>query len=58
VEERVAPDTIEGLERRGHEVQVAGPWTLGRVTAVGREPGGILKAGADPRANQGYAAGR
>jgi gamma-glutamyltranspeptidase / glutathione hydrolase len=58
VEERVAPETIEGLQRRGHEVQVAGPWTLGRVTAVGREPGGSLKAGADPRANQGYAAGR
>jgi hypothetical protein len=25
---------------------------------VGREPGGILKAAADPRGSQGYAAGR
>ena len=34
------------------------PGALGRVTAVGRESGGILKAGADPRVRQGYAAGR
>jgi gamma-glutamyltranspeptidase/glutathione hydrolase len=58
VEERAGTETIEGLQRRGHEVQAAGPWTLGRVCAVGREPGGILKAGANPRGNQGYAAGR
>jgi gamma-glutamyltranspeptidase / glutathione hydrolase len=34
------------------------PWTLGRVTAVARELGGILKAGANPRGMQGYAVGR
>jgi gamma-glutamyltranspeptidase/glutathione hydrolase len=58
VEERAGREAIEGLRRRGHEVEVSGPWTLGRVTAVGREPGGILKAGANPRGRQGYAAGR
>jgi gamma-glutamyltranspeptidase/glutathione hydrolase len=58
VEERVGDETIEGLRRSGHDVEVSGPWTLGRVTAVGREPGGILKAGANPRGMQGYAAGR
>ena len=58
VEERVGAETIEGLRRRGHEVEVSGPWSLGRVTAVAREPGGILKAGANPRGRQGYAAGR
>jgi gamma-glutamyltranspeptidase/glutathione hydrolase len=58
VEERAGRETIEGLRRRGHEVEVSGPWTLGRVTAVGREAGGILKAGANPRGNQGYAVGR
>jgi len=58
VEERVGPDAIEGLRRRGHEVEVFGPWTLGRVSAVGREADGILKAAANPRGNQGYAAGR
>ncbi len=35
-----------------------GPGSLGRVTAVAREPDGILKAGANPRGRQGYAAGR
>jgi gamma-glutamyltranspeptidase / glutathione hydrolase len=58
VEERAGAETIDGLRRRGHEVEVHGPWTLGRVTAVGREPGGILKAAANPRGRQGYAVGR
>jgi gamma-glutamyltranspeptidase/glutathione hydrolase len=58
VEERVGPETIEGLRRRGHDVEVTGAWTLGRVTAVGREPGGILKAAANARGAHGYAAGR
>jgi gamma-glutamyltranspeptidase/glutathione hydrolase len=58
VEERAGPDTIEDLRRRGHEVEVSGPWSLGRVTAVAREQSGILKAGANPRGRQGYAAGR
>src|SRR5215831_3714310 len=58
VEERAGWETIEGLQRRGHEVEVSGPWALGRVSAVAREPGGILKAGANPRGGQGYAVGR
>jgi gamma-glutamyltranspeptidase/glutathione hydrolase len=58
VEERAGDQAIEGLRRRGHHVQVSGAWTLGRVTAVGREPGGILKAAANARGMQGYAVGR
>jgi gamma-glutamyltranspeptidase len=58
VEERTGSETIEGLRRRGHEVEVSAPWTLGRVSAVGLEPGGIVKAGADARRRQGYAVGR
>ena len=58
VEERAGPEAIEDLRRRGHEVVVTDPWSLGRVTAVAREPGGILKAGANPRGMQGYAIGR
>jgi gamma-glutamyltranspeptidase/glutathione hydrolase len=58
VEERAGRETIEGLRLRGHEVEESGPWTLGRVTAAGREPGGILTAGANPRGRQGYAVGR
>jgi gamma-glutamyltranspeptidase/glutathione hydrolase len=39
-------------------VEVSGAWSLGRVSAVGRERDGRLKAGANPRGMQGYAAGR
>jgi gamma-glutamyltranspeptidase / glutathione hydrolase len=58
VEDRVGADAIEGLRARGHDVEVLGPWSLGRVSAAGRDPDGQLKAGANPRAMQGYAVGR
>jgi gamma-glutamyltranspeptidase/glutathione hydrolase len=58
VEERVGDATIEGLRARGHDVEVSDPWSLGRVSAVGRDADGQLKAGANPRGMQGYAAGR
>jgi gamma-glutamyltranspeptidase/glutathione hydrolase len=58
VEERAGADTIAGLRARGHDVEVAPPWSLGRVSAVGREPDGRLKAAANPRGMQGYATGR
>jgi gamma-glutamyltranspeptidase / glutathione hydrolase len=59
VEERLGTDVIEGLRRRGHQVTVLGPWSLGRLTAVEREPAtGLLSAAANPRGAQGYAAGR
>ena len=58
VEERAGEDTVRGLAQRGHEVEVSPPWSLGRVTAVGREPDGQLKAAANARGVQGYAVGR
>lgn len=58
VEDRLGDAVIEGLTRRGHDVTRAGDWTLGRVSAVGREPSGQLWAAANPRGMQGYAAGR
>jgi gamma-glutamyltranspeptidase / glutathione hydrolase len=58
VEDRFGEDVIDDLRRRGHDVEVSGPWTLGRVTAVAREEDGLLKAGANPRGMQGYAVGR
>jgi gamma-glutamyltranspeptidase / glutathione hydrolase len=58
VEDRVGEETIAGLRERGHEVEVSGPWSLGRVSSVAREPEGVLKAGANPRGEQGYAVGR
>lgn len=62
IEDRVGADVIAELRRRGHEVDVQGPWTLGRISAVAREGhparGGVLKAAANPRGAQGYAVGR
>jgi len=58
VEERVGDDALEGLRARGHDVHASPPWSLGRVTAVGRDENGVLRAGADPRGAQAYAAGR
>ena len=58
VEGRFGESVIDELRGRGHEVTVWPDWSLGRVTAVGREPDGMLKAGANPRGMQGYAVGR
>jgi gamma-glutamyltranspeptidase/glutathione hydrolase len=59
VESRLGEDTIAELARRGHRVSVNPPWSLGRVSAVARDPGsGLLRAAANPRGRQGYAVGR
>jgi gamma-glutamyltranspeptidase/glutathione hydrolase len=57
VESRAGDDVVEELRRRGHEVHVQPPWSLGRISAVARR-GGLLYAAANPRGMQGYAAGR
>jgi gamma-glutamyltranspeptidase / glutathione hydrolase len=57
VEERVGEQVIAELRRRGHEVAVYPPWSLGRVSAVARRDG-MLYAAANPRGMQGYAVGR
>jgi len=57
VEERVGQPVIEELRRRGHDVTVMPPWSLGRISAVSRDRG-FLCAGANPRGMQGYAVGR
>ena len=57
LEARFRPDVVRALRARGHEVQVTDEWSLGRVSAVGRQ-GGMLKAAANPRGMQGYAVGR
>jgi gamma-glutamyltranspeptidase / glutathione hydrolase len=58
VEARWGDTTTDELRRRGHDVEVTGDWSLGRVSAVAREANGLLRAGANPRGMQGYAAGR
>ncbi|MFJ6679110.1 gamma-glutamyltransferase family protein [Microbacterium sp. NPDC091382] len=58
-EGRLGEDVLAGLARRGHHVTPVGDWSLGRLSAVGRDGGtGILWAAANPRGMQGYAAGR
>jgi gamma-glutamyltranspeptidase/glutathione hydrolase len=57
LEARWGENVAEQLRRRGHDVTVTDPWSLGRVSAVARE-NGLLKAAANPRGMQGYAAGR
>jgi gamma-glutamyltranspeptidase / glutathione hydrolase len=59
VEDRLDPSVRAELARRGHDVTLSGPWTLGRMCAVTRDPRtGDLAAGANPRGGQGYACGR
>jgi gamma-glutamyltranspeptidase/glutathione hydrolase len=58
LESRFADGVPAELEVRGHDVHLNDPWSLGRVSAVAREPDGLLKAGANPRGMQGYAVGR
>jgi gamma-glutamyltranspeptidase / glutathione hydrolase len=59
VESRLGTATIAALRRRGHRVVVSEPWSLGRLSAVSRDPRtGLLHAAANPRGMQGYAAGR
>jgi gamma-glutamyltranspeptidase/glutathione hydrolase len=57
VEGRFAPEVVDGLRGRGHDVTVTPEWSLGRVTAVANEDG-QLRAGANARGMQGYAVGR
>jgi gamma-glutamyltranspeptidase / glutathione hydrolase len=56
-EARLGEPVLADLRRRGHEVMVMPPWSLGRISAVARDRG-FLYAAANPRGMQGYAAGR
>jgi gamma-glutamyltranspeptidase/glutathione hydrolase len=59
VEDRMGDVVIGALAARGHVVARAGDWRLGRLSGVSRDPAtGLLTAGANPRAEQGYAVGR
>jgi gamma-glutamyltranspeptidase / glutathione hydrolase len=57
LEGRFGSAVIENLRARGHDVTVTPDWSLGRVTAV-QKTDGQLRAAANPRGMQGYAAGR
>ena len=58
-EDRLGPEVLAELERRGHRLLRAGDWTLGRLSAVARDPEtGLLSGAATARGEQGYAVGR
>lgn len=57
VEGRLPEATVAELERRGHEIEIGGDWSQGRISACARD-GEVLKAAANPRLMQGYAIGR
>jgi gamma-glutamyltranspeptidase/glutathione hydrolase len=58
VEESVGAETIADLKRRGHALEEAPAWTVGRLTAAEKSSNGLLRAAATPRLMQAYAAGR
>jgi gamma-glutamyltranspeptidase/glutathione hydrolase len=59
IEARFEESQIRALQRLGHRVVVAEPWSLGRLCAVSRDQAtGLLRAAADARGRQAYAAGR
>ena len=58
LEARFAPEVIDELRERGHDVDVTDEWSLGRLSAASRDAGGTLRAAANPRGMQGYAVGR
>ena len=57
LEARFSQSVIDDLRSRGHDVTIRPDWSLGRVTAV-QNADGQLRAAANPRGMQGYAAGR
>ena len=58
IEANAGEATIEALRARGHRIELAEPWTVGRLTAARRDADGTLRAAATPRLMQAYAAGR
>ncbi|MBJ7604262.1 MAG: gamma-glutamyltransferase [Candidatus Dormibacteraeota bacterium] len=59
IEDRAGQAVILELRRRGHQVAVQPGWSLGRLSAAGRDARSrLLRAASNPRGDQGYAAGR
>jgi len=57
MEDRFPTKTITALKQRGHEVVEGPDWSEGRLSACAAD-GDFLRAAANPRGMQGYAAGR
>ena len=57
LEDRFPKTTIDELIRRGHQIEVGASWSEGRLTGATID-NKVLRAAANPRGMQGYAAGR
>ena len=57
-EESFGEKTLDDLRARGHDVEVAPEWTVGRLVAASRDRDGLLHGAATPRLMQAYAVGR
>lgn len=57
-EESFGAEVLDELRVRGHEVEAAPAWTVGRLVAASRDADGLLHGAATPRLMQAYAAGR
>ena len=57
LESRFAPEVIEELRRRGHDVEVVGAFdeVVGHAGAIVRSRDGLLEGGFDPRSDGGVA---
>jgi gamma-glutamyltranspeptidase/glutathione hydrolase len=58
VEESLGAAAIAELKARGHDLEIAPEWTIGRLTAAEKSSNGLLRAAATPRLMQAYAIGR
>jgi gamma-glutamyltranspeptidase/glutathione hydrolase len=58
IESSAPAETLDRLAARGHRLELARPWTVGRLTAARRDEDGLLHAAATPRLMQAYAIGR
>lgn len=58
IESSAPATTLDALAARGHKLELARPWTVGRLTAARRDADGLLRAAATPRLMQAYAIGR
>jgi gamma-glutamyltranspeptidase / glutathione hydrolase len=58
IERDIGEPTLAALRTRGHQLAVAEPQTVGRLTAASRDADGILRGAATTRLGQAYAVGR
>ena len=54
IEPKFSQKILDGLTRRGHQVEIGADWSEGYLAAAARDPvSGVLEAGCDPRGAKG-----